>query len=149
MGRAAKGTFLKIGDGGATESFTSVYEVRDMSGGLEAIDTEDTTHQLSALEEVVGTVLRSNEFTLQVNHNPRQATHSTAGLRGDLHAGANRNFKLGSPAATCTGWDILNFTALVKSMSPSYALGSALFADVTLKPHTTIPTYSTAATATG
>jgi len=149
MGKAAKGTLLKIGDGGATEAFTTIYQVRDISGGGESIDTEDTTHQASVKEEIVATVIRGNELTFQVNDNPRNATHSTAGLRGDLRAGTDRHFKIARPASTSTGWDILGFTALVRNLSPSYALGSALFADVTLKPHTDLETWSTAPTSSG
>jgi len=149
MGKAAKGTTLRIGDGAATEAFTTVYQVRDISGGGESIDSEDVTHQLSDMEEVVGTIIRGGELTFQVNDNPRNATHSTAGLRGDLRAGTDRHFKLNRPASTSTGWDIVAFTALVQSLSPSYALGSALFADVTLKPHTDLATWSTAPTSSG
>ncbi len=148
MGRAAKGTLLRYGDGAATEAFATLSEVRDINGGLETLDTEDTTHQASAMEETVGTILRGNDLTLQINHNPRNAGH--AALRTDQQNATLRNFKLAIPGATATAdFDICAFPALVLGLSPSYAVGSALFADVTLKPNTTLAVYSTATSATG
>jgi len=41
--RRAHGTLLKIGDGGGTESFTTIAEVLDISGGGYEVMTEDAT----------------------------------------------------------------------------------------------------------
>ena len=148
MGRAAHGTLLRYGDGAATEVFATLSEVRDISGGLETLDTEDVTHQASTMEEVVGTILRGNEVTFQVNHNPRNAGH--AALRTDQQNKTLRNFKLAIPGATATGdFDILAFPAIVTTMSPSYAVAGALVSDVGLKPSTTLAAYTTATSATG
>lgn len=146
MGKAAKGTLLKIGDGAATsEAFTAINEVRDISGGGLGLDTEDLTHQTSPVEEVAPTVVRTEEVTFQVNANPRHATHSTAGLRGDLVDRTERNFELVRPASTSTAGDALSFTGYVTGLSPAYAVTGGLVQDVTLKPHRTVPTWSTRA----
>jgi hypothetical protein len=146
MGKAAKGTLLKIGDGAATELFTTVYQVRDISMPGEAHDLEDTTYQTATVEEQVATIRRLTECTVQVNHNPIHATHSTAGLLGDLRDGTFRNFELVCPAATTTGADVITFGGHVTGFSGTRNVGGALVNDVTIKPHTTSPTWTTRAT---
>lgn len=147
MGKAAKGSLLKIGDGAATETFTTIFEVRDITAAGMTVDQADCTHQTSPLEEVAVTVLRTEEVTFQVNYNPRNATHSSAasGLKGDLEDRTDRNFQLVVPAATSTAGDQVAFNGYVVGLSPSYAIGDAEVADVTVKPHKTLFVWTTTA----
>ncbi len=151
MGRAAKGTVLQIGDGAATEVFSSINEVRDISGGGLTQDTDDTTHHGSTIEEVVPTIVRTQEVTFTVNHNPRHATHGATGatsLRQALLDQLSRNFRLYTPAATDTGAaDLLAFTGYVTAYSLAEPVTGALTADITIKPIG--PTAATYSTATG
>jgi hypothetical protein len=147
MGRAAYGTLLRAGDGAATEVYTTISEIRDIAGGLESLDTEDMTHQQSTAEEVVGTVLRTNEITFQINHDPRNATH--VAIRTDMQNRTLRSLKIARPAATSSAvWDICSFSGYYTNISPSYAVTGGLVADVTIK-QSGIASYTTATSATG
>lgn len=143
MGRAAKGTVLQIGDGAATEAFTSVSEVKDVSGGGDTLDTDDTTHHGSSVEEKKATIARMSDFSFDVNWDPRHATHGTAGLRLDLKNRTDRNFKLFSPASTGTAADEFAFSAYVTGIEPSLAVTGSVTATVTLA-RTNTGAYATA-----
>jgi len=150
MGKAAKGTVLQIGDGSATESFTSIFEVRDISGGGLSADLVDTTHHGSDVEEVSPTIIRTQELTFQVNWNPRHATHGTTdvtAIREQLINRTEKSVKLVTPAATSTSADSLLLTGYFTNLSNSYAVGDGMFADITYKPIG--PTFNDYATATG
>ena len=145
MGKAAKGTLLKIGDGAATEVFTNIYEVRDISSVGTTLNTAETTHHSAAMEEVVATYHVGSEIGFQVNINPRNATHSTDGLEGAHKDKTDKNFQLVVPAATSTAGDQLAFNGFVTGISAGYAVGGEEVADVTVKIHKTLPVWSTLA----
>lgn len=151
MGRAAKGTVLQIGNGSATETFTNIFEVRDISGGGLSADLVDTTHHGSDVEELSPSIIRTQELSFQVNWNPRHATHGTTdvtSLRENLLNRTKRSIKLLTPAATDTGAaDSLTITGYVTQLNTSYAVGDGMFADVVIKP--VGPTFNDYATATG
>lgn len=72
--------------------------------------------------------------------------HSTAGLRGDMLDKTERKFELVVPASTSTAADVLLFAAAyVVGISAAYAVGGEEVADITIKPHKTVPTWSTRA----
>lgn len=145
MGKAAKGTLLKLGDGAATEAFSSIFEVRDISSVGTTLNTSETTHHGSAMEEVVPTYHVGAEMGFQVNWNPRNATHSTAGIQGDHNDKIERVNELVVPASTSTAADVLTITGYFVGISASYAVGGEEVADITIKPHRVIPTWSTRA----
>ena len=146
MGVSAFGTVLQIGDGAATEIFTTVSQIRDVAGGGDTVDTEDVTHHASAREEIVATIVRNSEMTVNVLYNPQHATHGTGGLRGDLAARTLRNFLLYTPGSTGgTTSDKLAFAAYVTAIQPNYPLTGAINADVTLR-ISGASTYTTSAT---
>lgn len=151
MSYAAYGTLVKRGDGAATEVFTTVLKVRDIGGPNFSVDVVDfTSHDSSGgWEEVVPTILRTGEFTFNAVRNDRNATHSTAGLRGDMIDKRLVNFRVYSPPSTATsGYDKLSFAGYVVGMGQTDPLEDAKQMDVTVKP-TGAPTWSTVATATG
>ncbi len=77
---AAYGTVLEMG---ATGSAVEIAGVRNISGPELSLDTVDvTTHDSTgSWEEVVGTILRTGELTLEIIYDPADDTHdATAGL---------------------------------------------------------------------
>jgi hypothetical protein len=101
------------------------------------------------MEEIVPTVIRTQELQFQVNYNPRSTTHGgtgTVALRQLLLNRSKRSFKLITPAATSTAADVLHFNAFVTAMNLSYAVTDGEFADFTVKPvGPTASSYSTLA----
>lgn len=130
---AAIGTLLKIGDGGGSEVFTTIFEVMDISGPGLARDTLEVTNHSSpgSWEEFIAGVKRSGEVTFDVNYLPTTATHNaTTGLIADMNNGTKRNFQLVFPNAGNTTWA---FTALVNGFEPAAPVADVLRASVTLK----------------
>lgn len=133
MAIAAFGTLFQMGDGAAPENFTTVAEVVSIGGPSLSLDTVDVTNHSSpgGWEQVVGTVLRSGEITLELNYDPVGATHRlTTGLLGQMVAKTVRNYKIVFPNVGATTWSL---SALVTGFEPSAAHEDKLSASVTLK----------------
>ena len=127
------GTFLKIGDGAVAEAFTTIAEVRDISGPSLALDTEEVTSHDSpgGWEEFVATILRSGEVSFDLNFLPTNATQSyAAGLIADMVAKTKRNFQLIFTNVGATTWA---FAAYVTAFEPSAPVAGALTASASLK----------------
>ena len=122
---AAFGTLFKRGA-------TTIAAVSNISGPGLSLDTEDvTTHDsASGWEEVVGTILRSGEVSLDLEYDPAAATHKNAsgGLLYDLASRASTTFSITFPDAT-----VWSFTAFVTGFEPSAPHDGALTASVKLK----------------
>jgi predicted secreted protein len=122
---SAFGTALKRG---AVE----IAGVTNISGPGLSLDTEDVTSHDSDnyWEEVVGTILRSGEITLDIVYDPAAATHKNAsgGLLYDMVQRATNTYSLVFPNAT--EW---SFSALVTGFEPDAPVDGALTASVTLK----------------
>ena len=122
---AAYGTLLK-------RVATTIAQVSNISGPGLSLDTEDvTTHDSTgAWEEVVGTILRSGEVTLEIVYDPAAATHKNAagGLLHDLASRAAVAYVLVFPSAA--EW---SFNALVTGFEPSAPVDGALTASVSMK----------------
>jgi predicted secreted protein len=119
--------------GGLAEAFTTIAQVRNISGPGMSLDVEDvTTHDSTgAWEEVVATVLRSGEVTLDLVWDPATPTHSNGvGLLAVMPRRATRNFKVIFPDTGATTW---SFAAEVVSFEPDAPHDGALTASVTLK----------------
>jgi len=119
---AAYGTYL--------EKVAAEYaQVTNISGPGLSLDTEDVTSHDSTdgWEEVVGTILRSGEVTLDIVYDPGDATH--ADILDDLEARVIVNdFHLVFPDAT--EW---TFNAFVTGFEPTAPVGGALTASVKFK----------------
>ena len=104
--------------------------VKGISGPGLSVDTEDvTTHdQATAWEEVVGTILRSGEATLDLVFDPGETTH--AGILAGLVGKAAEAFELKFPDASQTMWE---FDAFVTGFEPGAPVDGALTASVTVK----------------
>jgi len=120
---AALGTRLEKGA-------VAYAQVTNISGPGLSLDTEDVTSHDSTggWEEVVGTILRSGEVTLEIVYDPGGATH--AALLVDLAARTRIDtYTLDFPDAV-TIWD---FNAFVVGFEPTAPVGGALSATVKFK----------------
>jgi len=127
----AYGTELYRGTSGAG---TAIAQVKSISGPSLSADTEDVTSHdsVNAWEEVVVTILRSGEVTLDIVYDPADATHKDAanGLLNDLQGRASTTYTLVFPDAASTEW---SFSAYVTAFEPDAPVDGALTASVTLK----------------
>jgi len=109
--------------------------VTNISGPGLSLDTEDVTSHDSTggWEEVVGTILRSGEVTLDIVYDPDNATHkyAAAGLLHDLVSRVAQTYNLYFSDSTPATW---SFSALVTGFQPGMPVNGALTASVTLKP---------------
>lgn len=127
------GTLLKIGDGGATESFTTIAEVKDITGpGLEQAANEVTSHgSTNGWREFIGGLKDGGEVTFEVNFVPTGATHDeTTGLIAELTGGTVTNYQVVWPDSGSTTWQ---FAALCTAFEPGAPVDGVLMASVTLK----------------
>lgn len=111
---------------------TEIAGVTNISGPGLSLDTVDvTTHDTTNYwEEVVGTILRSGEVSLDLVYDPADATHKYAagGILHDLVSRAEVAYKLIFPDAT--EW---SFNALVVGFEPTGAIEGALTATARFK----------------
>ena len=111
-------------------------QVTNISGPGLSLDTEDVTSHDSTggWEEVVGTILRSGEVTMEIVYDPVGATHKNAGdgLLADLVSRTlvSGEFHLIFSDAGVTEWD---FDAFVVGFEPSMPVDGALTATVRFK----------------
>jgi len=124
---AAFGCALKKGG-------TEYAGVTNISGPGLALDTVDvTSHDSTAgWEEVVGTILRSGEISLDLVYDPADATHKYAagGLLYDLVQRTAIALTLVFSDTAATTW---SFNALVTGFEPSMPVDGFLGASVTMK----------------
>jgi hypothetical protein len=128
------GTLLKIGDGGSPEVFTSIAEIKDITGPGLTREFAEFTHQQSAggYREYKPTFKNSGDVTFKCNFLPDDETQgfSTTGLLKDYEDGELRNFELLFPDPGATK---ASFGAYVANIQPTAPVGSALELNVTLR----------------
>lgn len=127
------GTLLKLGDGGGSETFTTIAEVRDISGPNLSMGTADVTSHSSTggWDEGIGTILSGGEVTFGLNFLPANATQSySAGLIKDFTNRTLRNFQMVFTNSGSTTW---TFAALVTRFQPTAPVTGHLTANVTLR----------------
>ena len=110
---------------------TTIASVSNISGPGLSLDTEDvTTHDSTAAwEEVVGTILRTGEVSLEIVYDPAAATaDATTGLVYLLEEKIYAFFVVTFPDTTA--W---SFRGYVTSFEPSAPADGALTASVTIK----------------
>jgi predicted secreted protein len=126
---SAFGTLLKIGDGASPEVFTTIAEVKDVSGpALNSRTTEVTSHgSPHAVVEKIITLLEIGNITFDLNWVPGGVTHLQ--LITDWYAKTKRNFQVVFPDA---GSFTILFPAAI-SFEPTAPVEGALTASVTLE----------------
>lgn len=107
-----------------------VGQVTSISGPSLALDTVDvTTHdQATAWEELITTILRSGEISLDLVFDPADTEHIA--LLANLTGKAAETFNINFPDSAYTQWE---FDAYVTAFEPSMPVGDALTATCTLK----------------
>jgi len=127
------GTQFQMGDGGGTEVFTTVAEVRDMTGPGLSMDTSEVTHHQSpgAWKEFVAGLLDAGEVSFDIGYVPTGATHNAStGLVRDMKNRTKRNFKVIFPDVGATTWA---FAGFVTGFEPGEPVNDSLTASVTIK----------------
>ena len=138
IGFADNGCAGLTDDPTGTPGVTGVAEVEvagvtNISGPGLSVDTEDvTTHdQATAFEELVATIIRSGEITLDVVYDPAAATHDAAtGFIYRMEDKIYSFFKLIFSDAATTEWEASGY---VTGFEPGAPVGGALTGSVKLK----------------
>lgn len=128
----AYGTQLQMGDGAGPEVFTTISEVKDITGPGWTADTIDVTSHSSPnrFEEVLASFKRSSELTFDCNYTPADPTHNIdTGVFSQLDDGQAHNYQL----VWTDGYGI-GFSALCIGFETQSPLADARLASVTLKP---------------
>ena len=125
------GTLLKIGDGGGSEVFTTIGEVRDISGPSLNVGTEEVTaHDGSGWREFVPTLKEIGEITFEINFNAAATQGFSTGLYNDAANKTKRNFQIVLPTTSAkTG----SFAAYVTAFELTEPVEGVLRASITLQ----------------
>lgn len=128
---AAFGAQLQRGDGADPEVFTTVAGVRGLSDFGSTADTEDATAHDSpdAREQVVATILRSEDLSFTLAFDSDEATHQQ--MWDDHVARTKHNFQL---VLGQSGDPTFSFTAYVTQMTLGLEHDGLQEASVTMKP---------------
>jgi predicted secreted protein len=128
---SAYGTLLKRGDGGAPETFTTVPEVRSISGpSTETDEAEVTSHSSAALgayREFILTLIDAGSIEFDMSYVPANAVH--IGVRTDFINRTKRNWQLVLPGGAQT----ISFTGYVKTFSLEFPTDDAVTASVSIR----------------
>jgi len=113
---------------------TPIVGITNISGPGLSLDTEDvTTHDSTgAWEEVVATILRSGEVSIDIVYDTAAATHSATagGLIADIVARTAQTYSITFSDTGTTEW---SFSAFVTGFEPGMPHDGALTASVTMK----------------
>ncbi len=126
------GTLLKVDDG--ADNYTTLAEVKDMTGPSLAHDTEEVTHHQSPgrQKEKIATLIDLGEITFLMNYIMQHPTQSaSAGLLKDLLEHTLRNIKIVFPDVGSTEWILPSF---ITGWEPTMPVGSPFECSVTLTP---------------
>jgi hypothetical protein len=117
----------------AGETLTEIAQVQNISGPGISTDTEDvTTHdQATPWEEIIPTLIRSGDCTLDIIYDPNGATHdATTGLLSFVDNKTMVGMSLVFPSTSPVTW---NFAAYVISFETGAAHDGSLTASVNVK----------------
>lgn len=128
------GTLLKIGNGGSPETFTTIAEVRDISGPSFALATEDVTnHDSAGWREHIPTIIEAGEVSFDLNFKGDATQGFGSGsLYDDMVDKTKRNFQIVLPSGVGSSNDIGSFAAYVTGFELSAPVEGVLSASVTL-----------------
>ncbi|MGL4296272.1 MAG: phage tail tube protein [Aestuariivirga sp.] len=133
------GTLLKRGDGGSPETFSTVGEVRSISGpSIETDEIDVTTHSSAAagaFKEFIMGLIDAGSVEFDINYVPSDPTH--IGLRNDLLNRTKRNWQIVLPGAIQT----ISFAGYVKSAPFEFPTDDAIMQKISIR-CTGAPTFS-------
>lgn len=128
------GTLLKLGDGASPEVFTTIAEVKDITGPGLTMEFAEFTHMQSdsGYREYKPTFKASGDITFNCNFLPDNATQgfTSTGLIYDYEQKTLRNFQLLFPD---TGATLASFAAYVANIQPSTPMSGPMELAVTLR----------------
>ena len=128
---SAYGTLLKRGDGGAPQTFTTVPEVRSISGpSTETDEAEVTTHSSAAAgayREYILTLIDAGSIEFDINYVPSDAVHQ--GVRSDFINRVKRDWQIVLPGSIQT----ISFSGYVKTFSLEFPTDDAITASVSIR----------------
>lgn len=129
-GTSGFGTLLKRGDGATSEVFTTVAEVKSISGPSLSMETIDATHMESpsGFREWLPSFKDGGEVSIDLNFLP--STAAQTGLTTDFKNRTKRNWKIFWPNTAATKW---SFSGYVTGFTPSAAVGDILAASATIR----------------
>lgn len=124
------GTLLKAGDGGGTEVFAAIAEVKSISGPTMQAAITETTHMESPnnTREFIPTLIDPGELTFSGNFLPANATQTAA--MADLKNRTKRNFKLVFTNSAPTTW---SFAGYYTSFQPTAEIEGPLGVNLSVK----------------
>jgi hypothetical protein len=127
---AGIGTQLKIGDGGGSEVFTTIGEVKDITGPAVTVDIVEVTNMDSPsfFKEYIPTLKDGGEVTFDVNYIGTSTTQ--AQLVTDYGNRTRRNFQL---VTTHASPKTIAFAAYITNLSHSFPIADAVKRSVTLR----------------
>ena len=128
--KSTKGVLLQRGDGGGSEVFTTIAEVKSFDGPTESAPDIEVSNFDSTAEEFIAGLPASGEVQMTLNFVGPDAQQQ--GLRTDLRAGTLRNFKLILNDHDTTKTTFA-FAAIVKELGISGQTKAAVEAKCTLK----------------
>lgn len=127
------GTLLKRGDGGGTEVFTTIAEVRSIGALALTVELIDVTNHSSTggYKELLPSFKDAGQVTADLNFLPSDATQSpTSGLINDFDNRTKRNFRIVFPNIAAT---TVTFAAYITNFSVNAPIDDRLSAALTLK----------------
>lgn len=125
------GTYLKMGDGGTPEVFTTLVEVRDIDLPEISLETDEaTSHDSNGWEEVIGTILSGGEPKFEINWIPSDPTHDeTTGALSAILNRTKKNWQIVLPGSVKT----FAFAAYLTKFTPKAPVKEKLAAEIELK----------------
>lgn len=126
-------TLLSIGDGESPEVFTTIAELRNLSGPSFSADVLDaTTHNTpTPFRRFISGLIDGGEISVELNFIPTEATHDAAtGILNELLERGRSNYQIQFPDEALTTWTIPGIvTAFELNADPA----DILTASVTVK----------------
>lgn len=134
MSAYAQGTQLQVGDGQATEAFTTVAEVLDITGpSIERDDIDTTSHDVTdGFRTFIAGLADGGEVSFDIQYTPGNATHNenTRGLTALALNGLVVNWRIVLPVTPTKRW---NFAGFVSGFEPGFPVGDKMNGSVTIK----------------
>lgn len=123
------GVLFKAGNGSSSETFTTIAEVKSISGPALSLEIIDVTHMESPslYREKLPSFKDAGEVTLEVNFLPGHATQQA--VITDFEARTKRNFQIIWTDSGATAWE---FSGYYTGFAPSAGIDDAMTATITI-----------------
>lgn len=125
---SSHGTFLKVGDGDEPEVFTTIAEVKDISGPAMSLNMEDaTSHDSGGWREEIATLLEAGDISFDINYTA-DATQTI--LETAQYARTRLSFQMVLPLAVPVTKSFLGYVTSFENSAPVEGI---LTASVTIR----------------